>query len=132
MEAQFFQVIVHPPPVERCVTLFPIHSAFPTVWSSRSLLFSPSHQTRARTAHQRNKSFFYVRAVVDGVMATNFFSYQPLPSGTAPGIVTSLKRAMAHADVDLDVWIRKLFFYCGEHDNSAVREREGSEWPPDY
>ena len=57
---------------------------------------------------------FYVRAVVDGVMATNYFSCQPLPSGTAPGIVTALKRAMAHADVDLDVWIRKLFFYCGD------------------
>ena len=52
--------------------------------------------------------------VVDGVMATNYFSCQPLPSGTAPGIVTALKRAMAHADVDLDVWIRKLFFYCGD------------------
>ena len=47
-------------------------------------------------------------------MTTNFVSPQPLPSGTAPGIVTALKRAMAHADVDLDVWIRKVFFYCGD------------------
>ena len=47
-------------------------------------------------------------------MATNYFSCQPLPSGTAPGIVTALKRAMAHADVDLGVWIRKLFFYYGD------------------
>ena len=62
----------------------------------------------------KKEELFYVRAVVDGVMATNFFSCQPLPSGTAPGIVTALKRAMAHADVDLDVWIRKLFFYCGD------------------
>ena len=28
--------------------------------------------------------------------------------------MTALKRAMAHADVDLEVWIRKLFFYCGD------------------
>ena len=62
----------------------------------------------------KEEELFYVRAVVDGVMATNFFSCQPLPSGTAPGIVTALKQAMAHADVDLDVWIRKLFFYCGD------------------
>ena len=62
----------------------------------------------------KKEELFYVRAVVDGVMATNSFSCQPLPSGTAPGIVTALKRAMAHADVDLDVWIRKLFFYCGD------------------
>ena len=48
------------------------------------------------------------------MMATNYFSCQPLPSGTAPGIVTALKRAMAHADVDLGVWIRKLFFYRGD------------------
>ena len=47
-------------------------------------------------------------------MATNYFTCQPLLSGTAPRIVTALKRAMAHADVDLDVWIRKLFFYCGD------------------
>ena len=47
-------------------------------------------------------------------MASNYFSCQPLPSGTAPGIVIALKRAMAHANVDLDVWIRKLFFYCGD------------------
>ena len=58
----------------------------------------------------KKEELFYFRAVVDGVMATNYFSCQPLPSGTAPGIVTALKRAMAHADVDLDVWIRKLFF----------------------
>ena len=62
----------------------------------------------------KKEELFYVRAVVDGVMATTYFSCQPLPSGTAPGIVTALKRAMAHADVDLDVWIRKLFFYCGD------------------
>ena len=29
---------------------------------------------------------------------------------------------MAHADVDLDVWIRKLFFYCG--DGASVVEGE--------
>ena len=45
----------------------------------------------------KKEQLFYVRAVVDGVMATNYFSCQPLPSGTAPGIVTALKRAMAHA-----------------------------------
>ena len=62
----------------------------------------------------KKEELFYARAVVDGVMAITFFSCQPLPSGTALGIVTALKRAMAHADVDLDVWIRKLFFYCGD------------------
>ena len=55
-------------------------------------------------------------------MAINFFSCQPLPSGTALGIVTALKRAMAHADVDLDVWIRKLFFYC--RDGASVVQGE--------
>ena len=60
----------------------------------------------------KKEELSYVRAVVDGVMATNYFSCQPPPSGTARGMVTALKRAMAHADVDLDVWIRKLFFYC--------------------
>ena len=49
----------------------------------------------------KKEELLYVRAVVDGVMATNFFSCQPLPSGTALSIVTALKRAMAHADVDL-------------------------------
>ena len=56
---------------------------------------------------------FYVCSVVDGVMATNLFSCQPL-SSTAPRIVTSLSRAMAHADVHLDVWILKIFFYYGD------------------
>ena len=56
---------------------------------------------------------FYVHAVVDGVMATNFFSCQPLPSGTAPGTVTALKSAMAHADVDLDVWMFGSFSTAG-------------------
>ena len=50
----------------------------------------------------KKEELFYVRAVVDGVMATNYFSCQPLSSGTAPGIVTALKRAMAVAPEDND------------------------------
>ena len=71
-----------------------------------------SHSCTDRAAKKEEP--FYVRAMVDRVMATNYFSCQPLPSGTARGSVTALKRFMAHADVDLDVWIRKPFFYCGD------------------
>ena len=113
MEAQFPQVVVHPPLVGRCFALFPIHSAFPRVWSSRSLLFFPPALDSCTDHTSKKEEVFYVRAVVDAVIATNIFSCQPLPSSTSPGMVTALKWAMAHADVDLEVWIRKLFFNCG-------------------
>ena len=45
-------------PSGTCAALLPIHYAFFSVWSSSNLLFSPSHHTCARTAHQRKESFF--------------------------------------------------------------------------
>ena len=57
---------------------------------------------------------FYVRTVVDARMVTNFFSCQLLPAGNANGIVTALKRSMAAAGVDLETWLPKIFFYCGD------------------
>ena len=62
----------------------------------------------APTVHLRRRSFFDVRTMVDSMMVTNSFSCQPLPSGTAQGIATALKRNMAHAGLDLEVRIPKL------------------------
>ena len=61
----------------------------------------------------KKEELLYVRTVVDAMMATIFFSCQSLPFGTARGIVTALKRSMAHDVAELDVWIPKLVFYCG-------------------
>ena len=62
----------------------------------------------------KKEEHFYVGTVVDAMMATNFFSCQSLPSGTAQGIVIAMKRSMAHIEVELDVWIPKFFLYCGD------------------
>ena len=97
MEAQSSQVIIHPPPLGRCFVLLPKHSAFPSVRTSKGLLFSPSPHTRAPHASQKEE-LFYVSVVVDGVTATKFVSYHPLPSGTALGSATALKQAMAHGN----------------------------------
>ena len=40
----------------------------------------------------KKEELFYVRTMVDSMMVTNFFSCQPLPSGTAQGIATALKQ----------------------------------------
>ena len=56
----------------------------------------------------KKEELFYVRTMVGSMMVTNFFSCQPLPSGTAQGIATALKRSMAHASLDLEVQIPKL------------------------
>ena len=53
----------------------------------------------------KKEVLFCVRTVVDAMVATIFFSCQSLPSGTAQGIVPALKRSIAHAGVELDVWM---------------------------
>ena len=58
-------------------------------------------------------------------MVTNFFSYQSLPSGTAQSFVTALKRSMAHARVDWEVWIPKVLFYCGDGASVVQGEHGG-------
>ena len=58
-------------------------------------------------------------------MVTNFFSCQPLPAGNANGIVTALKRSMAAAGVDLETWLPKIFFYCGDGASVVQGEHGG-------
>ena len=62
----------------------------------------------------KKEEHFYVRMVVDAMMATNFFSCQSLPSGIAQGIGIALKRSMAHGGMELGVGTPKLFLYCGD------------------
>ena len=73
----------------------------------------------------KKEELFCVRTVVDAMIGTSFFLCQSLPSGTALGIVTALKRSMAHAGVGLDVWIPKLFFYCGDGASVVQGEHGG-------
>ena len=58
-------------------------------------------------------------------MVTNFFACQPLPSGNANGIVTALKPSMAAAGVDLETWLPKMFFYCGDGASVVQGEHGG-------
>ena len=73
----------------------------------------------------KKEELFYVRTVVDARMVTNFFACQPLPRGNANGIVTALKRSMAAAGVDLETWLPKIFFYCGDGASVVQGEHGG-------
>ena len=73
----------------------------------------------------KKEELFYVRTVVDARMVTNFFSCQPLPAGNANGIVTALKRSMAAAGVDLETWLPKIFFDCGDGASVVQGEHGG-------
>ena len=73
----------------------------------------------------KKEELFYARTVVDARMVTKFFSCQPLPAGNANGIVTALKRSMAAAGVDLETWLPKIFFYCGDGASVVQGEHGG-------
>ena len=73
----------------------------------------------------KKEELFYARTVVDARMVTNFFSCQPLPAGNANGIVTALKRSMAAAGVDLETWLPKIFFHCGDGASVVQGEHGG-------
>ena len=73
----------------------------------------------------KKEELFYVCTVVDARMVTNFFACQPLPSGNTDGIVTALKRSMAAAWVDLQTWLQKIFFYCGDGASVVQGEHGG-------
>ena len=73
----------------------------------------------------KKQELFYVRTVVDARMVTNFFACQPLPWGNANGTITALKRSMAAAGVDLEMWLPKIFFYCGDGASVVQGEHGG-------
>ena len=89
-----------------CFIAEPFRVAQGTTVKSCELFAIASDSCTDRTS--KKEDLFYVRTMVASMMVTNFFSCQPLPSGTAQGIATAPKCSTAHAGLDLEVRIPKL------------------------
>ena len=75
----------------------------------------------------------YTRTVCMGKSRTAFLGLQDLQDGSAVGILAAYKEVMLRAGL----WRNGLAASSGtclgqEYDAPEVREREDSEWPPDF